>query len=669
MKGLGGRPERTAGNGIVGLLQRGILLAVCMGLGFGTRAQDPGVGEAEIAALVEDLMGDKEEALSRGEALMDYYAGLVQKPLNLNTADERQLEDLGLLNPFQIALLLDYRKKYGNLYSLNELALLPGFGEETVRRMAPFVCIKNAEKAPALKFGNMIKNGRNSFLIRTKTFLPHGRGSDTAHAGPPFLRYAKYKWEYYNRVSMQLTLESDAGEAAWADFVGGNVQLQHFGSMRRLIVGDFQVRFGQGLVLWNGLNIGSNLSSAGFRKKGAALSPYGSTGETHFFRGMAGTWDFGPFSFSAFASYCKVDARLKDSVFSSLPEDGYHRTAKEKETRHTLPHGAAGLQATVNSASLRVGIQAFLYAYGARDGRAQREYTRFRSRRNPFGSAGLDFHWQKSRLSLYGEFAVDYAGKWAALAGMHYRAGDCLNIGALARYYQVGYTAPYAGAYAMNSAVCNERGAGLNFNAVMGRRWELEGFADLAYFPWTRYNCSGPSHAWEFLTRLRFKPAEERQFYLMLGGRRRQLNVKGVKTDRDRYQARFHAQFALSDAWTWTSRLEYVRVPTRGQGLDRGLMCYGEGKYRSGSGRWTVSLRGAVFCTSGWNARIYAYESEVLYGFSFPALYGKGYRAYVNMRYSPLSCMDIWFRAACGGGFGSGTSFKSEWKLQCRLRW
>jgi hypothetical protein len=60
----------------------------------------------------------------------------------------------------------------------------------------------------------------------------------------------------------------------------------------------------------------------------------------------------------------------------------------------------------------------------------------------------------------------------------------------------------------------------------------------------------------------------------------------------------------------------------------------------------TFSFRYALFDTDGFNARIYAYESDVLYSFSIPAYFYKGSRTYLTLQYDITRKIDVWFRIA-----------------------
>jgi len=91
--------------------------------------------------------------------------------------------------------------------------------------------------------------------------------------------------------------------------------------------------------------------------------------------------------------------------------------------------------------------------------------------------------------------------------------------------------------------------------------------------------------------------------------------------------------------------------------------------------RFSVNGRLAYFSTDGYNSRLYAYENDLLYSFSIPALYGKGIRTYLNFRQAINDKLTFWLKVAATRRFSqTGTeepgdlAMKSELKIQIRYQ-
>jgi hypothetical protein len=93
--------------------------------------------------------------------------------------------------------------------------------------------------------------------------------------------------------------------------------------------------------------------------------------------------------------------------------------------------------------------------------------------------------------------------------------------------------------------------------------------------------------------------------------------------------------------------------------------------------KWDLTARYAVFDAPSYNARIYAYENDVLGFFNIPAYAGVGSRYYLMLNYKPSKRLEFWARYAISKfqwdeTLGSGLSeiqgdHRSEIKFQMKV--
>ena len=57
-----------------------------------------------------------------------------------------------------------------------------------------------------------------------------------------------------------------------------------------------------------------------------------------------------------------------------------------------------------------------------------------------------------------------------------------------------------------------------------------------------------------------------------------------------------------------------------------------------------LTARFALFESSSYDARVYAYENDLIGVFSIPSYYGRGVRWYAMARITPLRRVDVWLR-------------------------
>ena len=83
------------------------------------------------ASCIEEL--DEDEIL--------HYQNLAAHPVDLNLAGRSRLLATGLLSPFQVASLLDYRSRTGEILSWTELSLVDGFSPALVDALRVFAVL------------------------------------------------------------------------------------------------------------------------------------------------------------------------------------------------------------------------------------------------------------------------------------------------------------------------------------------------------------------------------------------------------------------------------------------------------------------------------------------------------------------------------------------------
>ncbi|MDD3860041.1 MAG: hypothetical protein PHW83_07575, partial [Bacteroidales bacterium] len=108
---------------------------------------------------------------------------------------------------------------------------------------------------------------------------------------------------------------------------------------------------------------------------------------------------------------------------------------------------------------------------------------------------------------------------------------------------------------------------------------------------------------------------------------------------------RYHITYSVNQEWKLKSRIELSQYHID-EGNDWGYMIYQDFQYKPNKLPLTFTARVAVFETETYDTRIYAYEPDVLYGFSVPAYYGQGTRLVLVIKYAAFKNLDMWFRIA-----------------------
>ena len=222
-----------------------------------------------------NLIGaSSEEDLSQSE--IERFEALAEHPLEINHATTRELLATGLFSAYQAAAISDYIARSGEICSLAEFAAVDGIGTERARDLAPFV-----------------------------RFDPQGQLGVARRARLRADAMARVGWRSGVRTDAEKLSVSYAGLSAGGALKNGSITSAHLSvQSRRLSVtaGDFNARFGQGLLSWTGFTMSTFYTPGAFVRSPTGLSGSTTLSEGSAKRGLAVQYARGSFDMSAFAS-------------------------------------------------------------------------------------------------------------------------------------------------------------------------------------------------------------------------------------------------------------------------------------------------------------------------------------------------------------------------------
>jgi len=538
--------------------------------------------------------------------------------------------------------LMAYNEAYGPLFSWEELNLLPAYDTTADVWLKPYLQLWRPGQVEPFRLKELWKRGRHQLLFRTKF-------RSTEDWNPNATLF--YRLTSGNRLQWGITLDRDAAEPLfnkniWVDFASFHLQLSRIGYWKRIVVGDYTVRFGQGLVIWNGFSMSGLGPVQNLRRNEMGLTAYTGSNEFLFFRGLGATYERGRMQVTLFGSAKKVDARITSDGFTSLITTGFHRTETELERRRNLGEYVAGGNISFRFDRFKIGGTALGYSYDRINATTIRPDNRYQSRRQPFGSASVDALAVLGDWRIFGEWAVDARAQMAGLVGLLWDGGDGLEAGLMYRNYGKGYTAPFAGAYSRGSRPSNEHAITGSFEYAW-MHWRLLCSGEWCYFPWLRYNVAAPSQARSVMVQLSRNIGRNGLFYLKLDYKHSETGSRLPLVLNNRYGLRLHIQNGAGETWLFTHRVEYCLLKSSNtHRLSGGAALLSDAIFTPKQFPLSGSARIALFRTTDWSTRIYVYERDAMQGFSFPPLYGYGMRGYVNLRYTLNRRYDFWVRGA-----------------------
>ena len=617
------------------------------------------------------------------EELLQYY----QTPVSLNAATREELRSLLLLTETQISNLLAHRAANGLLLSVYELQSIDGFDLRSIHRVLPFVtvAVPDANAARGTLWQRIAAEENNAFYLRYERVLQERRGytAPTLYRGQPTVRYLgsadkvvlRYRVSHARDFSLGVVAEKDAGEqVAWnpgrgqygADYLSAHLLVQERGRWKALALGDYQLQFGQGLLLSSGFGVGKGAETiTTLRRSSVGVRAYSSLLENSFFRGAAATYQLAPrWQTTAWASHKRVDANLQQATDSLAAFDeftsgvlltGFHRTAAELANRHALTETVGGghLGYTSRSGHLALGLLGVGTHYGTALLRRPEPYNRFEFSGQDNLALGLHYSYVWRNLLLFGETGRSSSGGLGTVNGLLASLGPLVDAAVLVRHYDVDFHTFYGNAFGENTRNINETGGYLGLKVRPIPRWELAAYYDQFRFPWLRYRVAAPTTGHDELLRLSFAPSKTGLLYVQLRQRRKPRNLP-TSLDRPvplpgeqlRQSVLLYFNTHPTPALELRTRLQASRLrDDDGLPWRAGYVLAQDVGYRFGRAL-RLTGRYALFDADDYDTRQYVYEQDILLAVSVPALYGQGTRAYALAEIRLSKSLTLWLRYA-----------------------
>lgn len=665
-------------------------------IGFAAKAQtqEDQLIKDLIESIAENLPEDYD--LSELQDRLTYYR---KHPINLNNTTAEELKTLVFLSPLQISNLFEHIRKNGKLIDLLELQSIPEFDIQTIQRLLPFATLEQSSIVDRITAKNLLKFGNNDLILRYGRVIEKSKGytdlPGSKYLGTPDRYLFRYRYTYSNRVSASLVFEKDAGEHFFNgakqkpfDFLSGHIAFLNTGRFKKIVLGDYTMQFGQALTLWSGFAFGKSPDVTGVVKRDVGLRPYTSANEFAFLRGAAMTVNIAKnIDFSPFVSHRKLDASMTTidgvNVVSTINETGLHRTQSEINNKNNLEQTVYGGVLQYRTSALNIGAVAYHTSFNRTFTEGSGLYRIHNFTGKELTNVGAHYSYTYKNFYFFGEFGKSLDAGLAYVNGALVSLSSTVSAVLLHRNYQKNYHNFFNQATAEASEAFNEKGfyAGLNINP--SKVWSIQVYGDYFKFPWLRFRVDAPSDGYEFLGQVTYSPTKTFRAILRYKTEVKQQNTSLTvpfnyldEIKRENYRA--EVKWAVGKSFGFQNRVEVVQFRKGDSKAEFGYLAYQDVSYAPLSSRLSGNIRVAYFNTASYDSRIYAYEDDVLYNFTFGLYNGKGLRGYANLKYRLAKRVDLWGRYALYNydnveTVGSGLDeingkMKSEMRIQLRYQ-
>jgi len=270
------------------------------------------------------------------EILYENLQDLFNHPIPISLLYD-ELNNIPFLNSLECISVRRYIQKNGPIISLFEFNSIKNLSPEKAKWLSKIVQISTRRPITSFPKTNWyfaMKNSAwnsnqklNNFLIRQKLDL---------------------------RLTSQLRLgfqaENDPNEITFYrqnifDFT--SYFGQYTSTKTKVILGNFHVNYGQGLLSWTGWSSYKNIGLSQIQKLNFGFSPYTSFDENKYYHGISIEQKLRKLKVFGFYSSKSLDARLKDEkgkpIIQSFPKTGIHLSEGERKSRHTITEKSSSI--------------------------------------------------------------------------------------------------------------------------------------------------------------------------------------------------------------------------------------------------------------------------------------------------------------------------------------
>ena len=624
---------------------------------------------------------------------------LAQNPININTANREELGKIFFLTDIQIENLLFHRYRNGNFYTIFEVQAVKGFDKKIIEMMEPLIFFGD-DSVSDTPVKHIFKGDlflRTRFTVETPKGFVKSNDEPAPYKGGKPLYYTRFEASPARNISIGLVAENDPGEPLFSkdiptfDFVSGYISWKPDKALKQIIIGQYKISGGQGLVLkTGGMTSGKSSYAASIRNRNGGFRTGLSANESSGMSGILLSFGNENFSITPFLSVQKRDGRIaEDSLgntyYTTLRKDGYHRTTSELDTRHNIREGVFGAQ-------VKYFTKIFTYEVGHVEYHLEHPlqpelsyYNQFYFNGKQNGNTWAAIEGGIKNIFLFSEIAFNFnetttPAVWiGVLTSPFNRLNWALSYRNIPREFQ----APLGAPFAESPQGSGESGFYSGVDIELPNWFTLSAYIDWFKFKWLRYQIKSPSSGYDGAATLTYKP--NRVWETSLRFRHKEKDVNMVTDNmtypivtRGQNQLRWQSKISPVSPLSFTTRIDWNIVKIEGKDNTKGFYISQDIRYQHHSDKWYILLRYGLVDANDYENRFYIYEPDVLYSFNVPLYYGHGYRVIAMAKYTVIPKLDVWVRYSRWNYYnresiGSGNNMidsnvSNEFRIQIRKR-
>ncbi|MFN3385545.1 MAG: ComEA family DNA-binding protein, partial [Candidatus Thermochlorobacter sp.] len=238
-----------------------------------------------------DRLLDLSDEQSGNSEILEQFNLLRLQNININTAGFAELLSIPFLTAPDVERILKYRKEKNGFKSVAELRML--IDEDTYDLIADFLTVGRIKTQDLtkpsflddLERGVLWQRASLEYIGRTLVETPLRAGfQNGAYQGSAPRVYNRLQGFLSDNFLISALAEKDVGEVSLFDFTSATLYARDLYNLKSLVVGDFNLAFGQGLAMQTGRAFFKSPEAvASVKRSLRQVRPYTSTAEQNFF--------------------------------------------------------------------------------------------------------------------------------------------------------------------------------------------------------------------------------------------------------------------------------------------------------------------------------------------------------------------------------------------------
>ncbi|MBK8955388.1 MAG: hypothetical protein IPM34_07515 [Saprospiraceae bacterium] len=657
-----------------------------------------GLNAQQAIDMEEDSNFQILEQLSELENLSqktEHYFEIGIELLDLNKLKLSDLTGMDFLTSGEAQMVYKHLQNHKPVLSVLELQTVQGIALNKLRTLINHCFVAGDHKSSASSTGALkIKN--QTLLLRWnrkfESSSEHIQADSSKASTKPDPNKVLIKWrgKFGNRIKYGLTMEKDA-EEDWLighdmklpDFISAHLEFRQPGKLvEQIIVGDYSVSFGLGLLIDNGSFF---RGIPGFRisfNHSNHAKPYTSIGENEMLRGLLVKWNLKPkLNLVTYISHNFIDSSLdtfeadgsqnKEIRTIRFQESGIHSSDYELSNRKNQIHRLAGFAMEYKSSHFETCTQLQYQSYQY-DGSYAHDPLKVllpQNRNQWLGSVFYKVIFQN--ISVNGEFSSDSRMNSAIHNSLIAGLGKRSEFAAEHYYYSPAFNIRLSQTPATGNQSWNQTGVNFQFNMSLTNRLKIALGYEMSKKPWVAPDykeLETPHHqyhiAWTIQQRRKWLLKSKIEFSTQTVRDREYLILQGKDQTVDcKIAAQLFYEWTLNRSLIWRTRIQFKQDLSE-RNKPSGFYCAQDFLWKKPGSKLNFNARLAFFDIENSSLKIYVFENDVLHHFGIHAHTGSGFRYYFNVRLKLKNSLSIETKLARTVEFRTFEKFITPWTEQ-----